>query len=555
MLDYWSDFKPCQGIIDLAGGNVPNAMITLRKKGNTSYAPAQPSFNTELLTNQPGPPARIFIMEACLKLQVPVPLEICEFLDKFIFNSKGYAVLLEIQAFIEVLWHQEKKEEEYDVKDKKKKNKLYDSRDPRRVIYKAGVVVLVVILAKLCNCRTCVEIANFWHIFKPLLRLIIKDMPAPEYNISAETVRAICSMTPKGTMEKVLVRYFNNPKIPLGKLLQYQSVSIYCQISENGVLLTSPYRGTIGADGQEIRSSYIKGERSCHKDYLCVTCYYCSGKIALGYKLVEKKNHETSAIQEIIENYEENIEQEQKDANRQNIFIADAMNNTAELCSFLRKRGRDYILPLKTNNGWKPLHDAVEKLFLDFGKKGSIELSKILEKQGHGRIEQYKYMMLPVPQVPEGTPLPEDIHSVILVKHQSVRHIKGTLPGESDFKLPEWRYYFSSLGADRMNFAQAMHTIGERWQYEVHHHMLDTVLMQDRTNMCNSKHLDFTCGVNKIAGYVGGFIRQNLSQLMGKISRPISYMSTFKYCSANLLLALAGLLDCLETAPVNAHTD
>ena len=403
---------------------------------------------------------------------------------------------------------------------------------------------MVFLPASLCNCRSCVGAALFWRNFNPLLQVLFKDMPPPEYNISAETVRVICSMAPRGTIDKLLARYFRDPKIPQDELLQYQRVPTHYLISENGCLQTVPYRGTVGADGQAIRASYFKGERSRHKVLSCNTLFRCFGsRLVLDYRLLDNKNQEPGMTMEMLENIE---------LNPDDIFIADAMNNTAEICSCLCKRKIDYILPLKTNNGWKPLHDAVENLFLDsLKKRGSLKFRKILIKHGHGRKEKYEYIMLRVPQVSEGTRLPEGVHSVILVIHHSFRHIKGTLPKESEIR-PDWRYYFSSLKVGTKNFAQARHTIGQRWMYEEHHNMLDTVMMQDRINIRNKNHMDFRCGINKIVYNVMSYIRQRMSRLNGMTTRPISFMSAFNTCAQKQLMGISGFLDYLQDALVAA---
>ena len=111
MLDR-SDFTSDKGLRDLGGVNVPNAIF--EKKGISINKVAQSIHNIPFLPNQPGPPSRTSIMEACSKLKKRVPTQIEEFLKEFVFNSMGYQILLELLDYIEKLWHQQAEPEEKD---------------------------------------------------------------------------------------------------------------------------------------------------------------------------------------------------------------------------------------------------------------------------------------------------------------------------------------------------------------------------------------------------------------------------------------------------------
>lgn len=161
--------------------NVPNASVPVINEIKTEPAPALLDFNTELSGIEPSCLSELkdlfSSIEECdaIKYQLLV--------NKFGINSRGEKFFSKLQASIEELWAP------------------YDKRNPDRVIYKSGVVVLVFLFAKMCGAHTCMAVHDFWKAKNALLQLVIKDMPAPKYKISAETLRVICSIPHPGTME------------------------------------------------------------------------------------------------------------------------------------------------------------------------------------------------------------------------------------------------------------------------------------------------------------------------------------------------------------------
>lgn len=365
-------------------------------------------------------------------------------------------------------------------------------------------------------------------------------MPPSKYKISPETVRAICCMVPPGTIAKLLNRFFNQQKIPLEELLQNQKYATHLEYIENGVSVTAPLLPTYGADGQELRSTYFKGELSRHKVLICTGLINCDARIAVDYMLVDKKNHESRVIEKMIKKIPLGI------------FVADAMNNTARLRSVLNEQHTDYILPLKTNNGLKSFYRFVSNEFLKAEHEGKIELSKKFLRTRHGRGELYTYYMMSVPKNHKGVRIPEGVKSLIWVKHGSARYINNTPPKDVNEISVNFHYYMSSLEANPRNFAQACHSLDVRWLYEEHHNMPGTVMMQDRMNMRDINGIDFMCGINKIVYNLMSYIRQKLSRLKGRKSRPVSFRSAFQLCAAKPIQGALGMMDYMASPPVAA---
>ena len=497
--------------------NVPNALVPVINEIKTEPAPALLDFNTEL--SGIGPSCLSELKDLFSSIEECDAIKYQILVNKFGINSRGEKFFSKLQASIEELWAP------------------YDKRNPDRVIYKSGVVVLVFLFAKMCGAHTCMAVHDFWKAKNALLQLVIKDMPAPKYKISAETLRVICSIPHPGTMEKLLKSWFSHLLIPPEKLLQNQHYDTHFQIFENNVWRYMRYRFTVGGDGQELHATYLKGDPSKHKNYTCVSLFLCDARIAMDYMIVCQKNHECSAIIKMLKAL--NID-------TQFIFCADALNNTASLRSCLKELEIDYILPLKTNNGLGNLYDKVDKAFTE--QSNLIVFTKPLVIKKHGRFEQYEINIIPAWQITKE----RDAGCFIQVKHCGFRYINGCPPREIPAKCVKFRYYETSLGPNAVNYAQICHSIGIRWLYEEHHHMLDTVMMQDNHNMHNPGHIDFACGINKIVYNLMAFFRQPLSPCEGSPSRPISFWRVFALCAGEPILAIWALIKYLECAAMHA---
>lgn len=115
----------------------------------------------------------------------------------------------------------------------------------------------------------------------------------------------------------------------------------------------SDYRHLLGGDGQELRSSFRRGEKSRKKKGAHrVSLYDCSALNVISYSMVKAKNNEVSAFIEMIDN---------SSLPQDSIFYADAINTTAKMIEFLNSRCLDYIMAVKTNLLNRPVVMAIEK--------------------------------------------------------------------------------------------------------------------------------------------------------------------------------------------------
>lgn len=107
--------------------------------------------------------------------------------------------------------------------DKRRKYFQYYERKSDDVIYTSDVVLLVVMLSSLCGNHDCIEHAEFYFIYNPILQYIITDMPSPKWMISAEEIRFFLKMIPDGEFSSIFRQYFSDARIEAYELVHNRS--------------------------------------------------------------------------------------------------------------------------------------------------------------------------------------------------------------------------------------------------------------------------------------------------------------------------------------------
>ena len=94
-------------------------------------------------------------------------------------------------------------------------------------------------------------------------------------------------------------------------------------------------RNIIGGDGQELRSSFRRGESNRRKKGAHrVSFFDCDTRNVLNYTLVKYKNNEAQAFMAMLKDTH---------ISSDDIFYADALNARGELIDFLNSRKLDWI--------------------------------------------------------------------------------------------------------------------------------------------------------------------------------------------------------------------
>ena len=219
--------------------------------------------------------------------------------------------------------------------------------------------------------------------------------------------------------------------------------------------ISSVVGGVIALDGKTICNSGSGDEKAIH----LVSAFSAENNIVLGQLATEAKSNEITAFPILIELLDL----------KQAIVTIDAAGCQKDIASQIRKKGGDYVLALKGNQG--SLHAEVENFF---GQAIQVKPEEsgcdhyINEEKSRGRIETREVWVteslgwLPQKDLWEG------LTSIACLK--STRVVKGR-------EAVEYRYYISSLEGDAWKIGRAIRT---HWSVENKlHWQLDVSYRED----------------------------------------------------------------------------
>lgn len=447
-----------------------------------------------------------------------------------------------------------------------------EGKDPRkkeRIIYQAPTVLMAMMLCQLGKHNTCKEIADYMALFNPYLQLLVPCMPTPDHNICSESVRQmrlqfsnqefVVKPKPKkkrkndkksnhrqidekpgfkgaygDALENIFKEFFRNPKITSRAFVT----------DDNEIYLL-----TIGFDGQVLRASVVKGDLSAKAHGgVSVALHDCDTNTVLDVTVVDKKNNESAAFIKMLENLSMSEEV---------IIVCDALNSRDEVVSGILGKGYHYLLTIKRNLGYDQITDEI---VLDHLKQiRKPEFTHELENHEHGRHEQKTFSFYNAADFPKLQAKTPSAQTVIVVKSALPRCIQGAdgqwIEKEGDKEaVPEYRVYICDLELNKKNFKQMLHSIDVRWNYEAHHHSIDTSLDQDNQRLQrHTGHCDFVAKFNKIIYNIVQFCRISMPENGELKGRPLKggkdakiYVASFERCrkamTNNPLMAMKYLL-------------
>ena len=380
---------------------------------------------------------------------------------------------------------------------------LTDKRSETKIIYPLDVVVTVILLARLCGNLTAAEVVKFYRERNLELQYLIPGMPRPRYRLSESTVNCVMRMFSPEEINLLLESYFSAVKTTL------------CEMIKAGEQRERPEHAdkeTVSFDGQEIVSSYRKGENSRRKKgAVGVSVYNSTRQIALAVKNVLEKNNEAAAFLSLLPNLDI----------RSTIVMSDALNSLSEISTAILRHGADYLLCIKDYGGNKELRGHIEAIFnREYAKKEkSAAISRYLCEKGHGRIDETLLETLPASLIDERIENPHQGINTI-VKYTKTRTYLTN--GKINKITTSCRYYVCSLVFSEHNTDQILYSLLDYWAIEQHHSRLDDphVFNQDATRSCNDNYLGNTLGINKIALNILSWIRYKKAIESGKKTPP-----------------------------------
>ena len=210
----------------------------------------------------------------------------------------------------------------------------------------------------------------------------------------------------------------------------------------------------VAIDGKTLCSSFDKGNdvAAIH----IISAWVSENRLVLGQLKTAEKSNEIKAIPQLLELLELTGA----------IVTIDAMGCQKEIAEAIRKRGADYVLTVKGNQG--NLRDDIEAVF-DVVDKDMMESFTVTE-EGHGRRETREYFQCGDLSRIRNKEDWKDISSLMKV----VSYREEITTGKTSV---ETRYFISSLGVDIERTKKA---IRGHWGIENNcHYTLDVVFKED----------------------------------------------------------------------------
>jgi len=267
-------------------------------------------------------------------------------------------------------------------------------------------------------------------------------------------------------------------------------------------------REVIAIDGKTIRGMLTKSRFKAGTEVQpihLVSAWATENRLVFAQVQTEEKSNEITAIPMLLEQI----------AIAGCIITIDAMGCQHEIADKIVKKGADFVISLKGNQG--NLHDAVIEYWeaLDFNKPAAqashIKFRSVSTyDEKHGRKETRDYAVSDdVQWLRELFPQWKSINSIGVV--ESTRET-----GEGEAKT-ERRYFVSSLGADEELFA---HAVRAHWGIENQlHYMLDVVYREDACRV-RKDHSPRTLGlIRKIALTVARSDKESKTSIRGRVQQ------------------------------------
>lgn len=365
-----------------------------------------------------------------------------------------------------------------------------DTRSENSLIYTLDVVLCVILFAKLQGRTDANEIAEFYNQNYLQLHALIDGMPDPEHSLSPASVNRVLRMVDQEQMSKFFTEFFGVIPRAVTKAMNTP------EEAKNSERIVLPIKNTLAFDGQELISTFVKGEQSRRKKKIAVTLYNCTEKLALDYYLTNKKNNEGLAFIQMFSTTEI------KDA----VIMADALNSTPYIAKLITQKGCDYLLPIKKNIR-KKLNAALSEIFSSSLAKDALTVSR--QETGHSRKEKIEISIL------DGSLLSDEVRGLYANINTIVMYTKATskiINGKEVSSTSNTRYYISSLQyGEESTLHQIARSIDEYWAIETYHHgHLDCgSLAQDDLQSCNDNLIANHVGINKIVHNIHSFIRNS----------------------------------------------
>ncbi|MBI5671131.1 MAG: ISAs1 family transposase [Chloroflexi bacterium] len=220
----------------------------------------------------------------------------------------------------------------------------------------------------------------------------------------------------------------------------------------------------VAADGKKLRRS----QDSAHErdGIWMVSAWASENRMVLGQRKVDDKSNEITVMPQLLSALD--IEG--------CIVTLDALNTQTDTVAAILRRGADYVLPVKANQGtlYEDVQDLFNGLEADNYQQVVFDTAKQVS-EGHHRRELRQCWVVTQPEYRAYLRRSDDWSQLTsLVKLMTVRSVEGKTS-------VEMRYFISSWRASARDFLQA---IREHWQIENGlHWVLDIAFREDESRV------------------------------------------------------------------------
>jgi predicted transposase YbfD/YdcC len=314
-------------------------------------------------------------------------------------------------------------------------SRINDSRQQKKVWHTMTEVLLVVLLATLCNADKITEIA-LWGAYR--LKLLRKYAPYEHGAPSHDTIGRVLAIISPVEFRRLLIVWNNTLNLEEGKAL----------------------KRLLALDGKTMRGNAGKGEDALH----VLTAYSVEDGVCFGQKSANSKGKEVPMIKELLGMLKL----------KGHIITIDAAGTQTEIAKMIAEGEGDYVLAVKGNQ--PTTEKALEEYFEDEDLREGIPAKNYLKvsERARGQDEVREYYQTD----------DEDIMKLLRGKWAGLRSIgmarmtvyydDGSPPTVDD------RYFISSLKPNIKEFARA---VRGHWGVESMHWLLDVLFGEDASKV------------------------------------------------------------------------
>lgn len=311
---------------------------------------------------------------------------------------------------------------------------LRDFRDRRGLRHELQEIIVISILAIICNADEFTEIEEFGKSKEAFLREILtlkNGIP------SHDTFGRVFSLLPPDEFRACFIAW----------------VQSLCNI--NGDI--------VNIDGKALRRSFDT-EKDKAMIYM-VSAWANANNMVLGQVKVENKSNEITAIPKLLKRLDLTG----------SLVTIDAMGTQKEIANGIIEAKADYLLALKGNQG--NLKDEVKQAFDKFDAKKVATIDKNIQVD-HGRIEErICYAVLAKDYVPSNELVKWRALKTIVKIEAYVTYKNGKKKGHREYQE---RYYITSLLPEA---AKINHGVQSHWGIETKlHWVLDVAFREDESS-------------------------------------------------------------------------